>query len=479
MVRCPVQHHASLRSLMMNAASFSLDHLAESLLDTVPMGVIFCDRDTIIRFVNETYARYLGVSKAEALGRLMTDLIPDSRAGIVMQNGVAEMGEQCCVGQGKGKRTLIVNRIPVRDETGAVVGMLSQSIFGNPEELKSLSDKIERLGQKVSLYKTRMNTALAARYTLDSILGQSADLRAAKQHLLRYARTEAPVLLLGATGTGKELFANALHHASPRSSGPFVGINCAAIPNDLFESELFGYLPGSFTGAQREGRIGKIELSHQGTLFLDEIGDLPLTAQVKLLRVLEDKLVHRLGASTPTHVDFRLVAATNRDLQAMMQDGLFREELYYRMAGLAIRIPPLRERTEDIPMLVAHQLSCMNTQVSGCADAAMDALMRYSWPGNVRELAGVVGRAASLCQGKVIELGDLPPEIVLGAARSQPSQPMNHKTLLADVQSNSEQRLIMAALRENKWNMARTAKALGISRATLYEKTRKHGISRA
>lgn len=461
----------------MNAESFSLENLAESILDSVPMGVIFCDRDCLIRFVNETYAHYLGISKSEALGRLITDLIPDSRASIVMQNGLAEMGEQCCVGKGKGKRTLIVNRIPVCNEAGEVVGMLSQSIFGNPSELKTLSEKIERLDQKVSLYKTRMNTALSARYTVDSILGQSAALRAAKQHLLRYARTEAPVLLLGATGTGKELFANALHHASARSSGPFVGINCAAIPNDLFESELFGYMPGSFTGAQREGRIGKIELAHKGTLFLDEIGDLPLTAQVKLLRVLEDKLVHRLGASSPTHVDFRLVAATNRNLQAMMQDGLFREELYYRMAGLAIRIPPLRERTEDIPMLVSHQLSCMNTQVSNCSDAAMDALMRYVWPGNVRELAGVVSRAASLCLGKTVELGDLPPEIA--AAGSHTPQPMHHKALLTDIQSNSEQRLIVAALRENKWNMARTAKALGISRATLYEKTRKHGISRA
>lgn len=461
----------------MNASSFSLESITESILDSVPMGVIFCDRNCVIRFVNQTYASYLGVDKDDALGRTMTELIPDSRAGIVMESGVAEMGEQCCVGKGKGKRILIVNRIPVRDATGKVVGMLSQSIFGNPSELKSLSEKIERLDQKVSLYKTRMNTALAARYTVDSILGQSAALRAAKQHLLRYARTEAPVLLLGATGTGKELFANALHHASARSSGPFVGINCAAIPNDLFESELFGYMPGSFTGAQREGRIGKIELAHKGTLFLDEIGDLPLTAQVKLLRVLEDKLVHRLGSSSPTHVDFRLVAATNRDLQAMMQDGLFREELYYRMAGLAIRIPLLRERTEDIPMLVAHQLSCMNTQVSNCSEAAMDALMRYAWPGNVRELAGVVGRAASLCLGKTVELGDLPPEIAAASGHSPP--PINHKTLLANVQSNSEQRLIMAALRENKWNMARTAKALGISRAPLYEKTRKHGISRA
>ena len=461
----------------MNAESFSLENLAESILDSVPMGVIFCDRDCIIRFMNETYARYLGISKSDAVGRPITDLIPDSRASIVMKNGLAEMGEHCSVGQGQGKRTLIVNRIPVCDEAGTVVGMLSQSIFGNPSELKSLSEKIERLDQKVSLYKTRMNTALAARYTVDSILGQSAALRAAKQHLLRYAKTEAPVLLLGATGTGKELFANALHHASARSSGPFVGINCAAIPNDLFESELFGYMPGSFTGAQREGRIGKIELAHKGTLFLDEIGDLPLTAQVKLLRVLEDKLVHRLGASSPTHVDFRLVAATNRDLQAMMQDGLFREELFYRMAGLAIRIPPLRERTEDIPMLVAHQLSCMNTQASNCSDAAMDALMRYAWPGNVRELAGVVGRAASLCLGKTVELGDLPPEIA--AASGHSPQPITHKALLADIQSNSEQRLIVAALRENKGNMARTARALGISRATLYEKARKHGISRA
>ncbi len=462
----------------MSAPSFTLENLAESILDSVPMGVIFCDRAGIIRFANSTYARYLGVRKTQAIGRPITDLIPDSRASIVMDSGVAEMGEQCCIGHGKGSRTLIVNRIPVRNGAGEVVGMLSQSIFGNPEELKSLSAKIERLDQKVSLYKKRMNTALAARYNLDSILGQSVAVLSAKQHLLRYARTDAPVLVLGATGTGKELFANAVHQASARASGPFVGINCAAIPNDLFESELFGYLPGSFTGAQREGRMGKIELAHNGTLFLDEIGDLPLTAQVKVLRVLEDRMVYRLGASTPTHVDFRLVAATNRDLFAMMRDGRFREELYYRMSGLTIRIPPLRERTEDIPMLVAHQLSCLNTPVSGCSDAAMDALMRYAWPGNVRELAGVVARAASLCLGKTIQLGDLPPEIVAGAAVSHAPATLSGKALLSDLQSTNEHRLILSTLRENNWNMARTAKALGISRATLYEKTRKHGITR-
>jgi transcriptional regulator with PAS, ATPase and Fis domain len=462
----------------MKTSDLIFENLAENILDAVPMGVIFCDRQGIIRFANTTYARYLGLHKNQAIGRPITELIPDSRAAIVMDSGVPEMGEQCTLGQGKNSRTLIVNRIPVRNNSGEVVGMLSQSIFSTPDELKNLSAKIGRLDQKVSLYKKRMNTALAARYNIDSILGQSVAVLSAKQHLLRYARTDAPVLILGATGTGKELFANALHQASARASGPFVGINCAAIPNDLFESELFGYLPGSFTGAQREGRIGKIELAHKGTLFLDEIGDLPLTAQVKVLRVLEDRMVYRLGASAPTHVDFRLVAATNRDLFAMMRDGRFREELYYRMSGLTIRIPPLRERTEDIPMLVAHQLSCLNTQVSGCSDAAMDALMRYSWPGNVREMAGVVARATSLCLGATIELADLPPEIAAGVSSNRASTSVRGKALLSDMQSTNEHRLILSTLRENGWNMARSARALGISRATLYEKTRKHGITR-
>jgi transcriptional regulator with PAS, ATPase and Fis domain len=462
----------------MSIQGFSLENIPECILDAMPLGVLFCDCDGIVRYINSTYAHYLGIQKEQAVSQHITNLIPDSRASTVMHNGIAEMGEQCVIGHGKNCRTLIVNRIPVRDDDGNVIGMLSQSIFGNPEEFKALSAKIERLDQKVSLYKKRMNTALATRYNIESILGQSVAMLTAKQQLLRYARTEAPVLILGATGTGKELFANALHQASARSSGPFVSINCAAIPNELFESELFGYMPGSFTGAQREGRMGKIELAHRGTLFLDEIGDLPITAQVKVLRVLEDRMVYRLGASKPTHVDFRLVAATNRDLFAMMRDGRFREELYYRMSGLTINIPPLRERTEDIPLLVAHQLSCLNTQVCGCSEAAMDALMHYSWPGNVRELAGVVARAASLGMGMTIELGDLPPEIVAGATTIQSSLPHSNKTLLADLQSKTEYRLILSTLRENGWNMVRTAKALGISRATLYEKTRKHGITR-
>jgi len=456
----------------MSVFSPGLENTAECILDALSVGVIFCDRGGIVRFVNSSCASNLGIQPAQALGRHITGLFPDSRAAAVMENGVAEMGEQRGPGQGRKCRTLLVESIPVRNSEGEVTGLLAQCSFGGPGEFVPLSARVERLDQKAG--KKRLGLGMATRYSLDSILGQSVAVLTAKQQMLRYAQTDAPVLILGATGTGKELFANAVHQSSARSSGPFVGINCAAIPHELFESEIFGYLPGSFTGAQREGRMGKIELAHHGTLFLDEVGDLPLTAQVKLLRVLEDRIVYRLGANKPTHVDFRLVAATNRDLFAMMREGQFREEFYYRMSGLTIQIPPLHERTEDIPMLVAHQLSSLKTQVSSCSEAAMDALMRYSWPGNVRELIGVVARAASLCLGMTIELGDLPPEIAASTASSPPPP----KTLLADLQSKTESQLILSTLREHGWNMARTAKALGISRATLYDKTRKHGLTR-
>lgn len=459
-----------------------LDNIPELILNNLPIGIIFCSTDCTIEFINRTYAEYLEVDQKEAIGKPITDYIPDSRLSAVLQTGKTELGDKCRVGTGGKERTLIVNRIPVVGEKG-IVGVISQSLFGDLGELKDLSERIDLLEKKVSTCKEKIKSALSAKYSLDGIKGQSAIIVRAKELIVRYAKTDSPVLLLGATGTGKELFSHALHFESQRSQGPFVSINCAAIPRDLLESELFGYAQGAFTGAQKEGKMGQIELADKGTLFLDEIGDMPLHAQVKLLRVLEEKIVYRLGCTAPKRVDFRLIAATNRDLKTMIREGKFRDELYYRLSTMIVAIPPLRDRTEDIRVLVRHFLDGLGRHNMCCSDRAMEALTRYNWPGNIRELKNVIERALSLCRGDYIDVADLPEEIADKPGPFLKERSNNETSLpaqppLSRVLAGREHDMILDALGKTEWNMVKTAKALGVSRAALYEKVRKHRICR-
>jgi transcriptional regulator with PAS, ATPase and Fis domain len=455
--------------------------IPELILQNIPIGIIYCDTDCIIRFINNTYAEYLGVNSSEATGRPITDLIPDSRLKLVMESGQAEMGDKCELATRVGNRTLVVNRLPVKAPDGAVIGAISQSLFGDPNELKEVAQRIVQLEKKVTLCKLKIGSALSAKYSLANIHGQSVAIVRAKELVKHYAKSNSPVLITGPTGTGKELFSHALHQESPRCPYPFVSINCAAIPPDLLESELFGYAPGAFTGARKEGKIGFVELADKGTLFLDEIGDMPLSAQVKVLRVLEDKVVYRVGSTEPHGVDFRLVVATNRELKGMFRKGTFREDLYYRFNAMSINIPPLFERIEDIPILVRHILDRIGKGYVTFSRTAMDALLTYHWPGNVRELKNVVERALSMCKDGVIDIGDLPSQFislpretfVQGAdSNSRPTRS------LSQFRDENEKLFLMAVLEENRWNIVRCAKSLSISRATLYEKLNKYALSR-
>lgn len=452
-------------------------NIPEIILNNLPSGIIFCDNNCMITFINRTYAEYLGVDQEEVIGKPITDYIPGSRIRHVLETKQPELGFRCSVGEGKEKKILIVNRIPVLGENGAALGVISQSLFGDIGELKDLSERLDLLEKKVNSYREKIKSVLSSKYSLDDIKGESTGIIQAKELIANYAKTDSPVLLLGATGTGKELFSHALHLESRRSRGPFVSINCAAIPHDLLESELFGYAPGAFTGAQKDGKVGQIELADKGTLFLDEVGDMPLHAQVKLLRVLEEKIVYRLGSTNPRRVDFRLTAATNRDLKALMREGKFREELYYRLNTMIITIPSLCDRMQDIPALVRHFLDRLGKYDVSCSCKAMDAFIGYDWPGNVRELKNVIERAASLCKGNIIDICDLPAEIIADAdcisRGSSESRGARISTL-----AHNEKNLILSALKENNWNMAKSAKLLGISRATLYEKTKKYKLSR-
>lgn len=444
------------------------------ILDSLPMGVLFCDMDGVIRFVNKAYADLLGQRPEELLGRDITEIIPHSRARVVLRDGRAEMGELCQLGPGNAL-PVIVNRIPVRDGQGRLAGMVSQAIFNDPEELKKLSSKIDHLGHTLNQYKRRIKASLSPQYSLRSILGESAPMRRLKQQVQSYAQLNAPVLILGATGAGKELFAHALHAESPRAEGPLVSINCAAIPKDLFESELFGYARGAFSGAHQDGKIGQIELADKGTLFLDEIGEMPPEIQAKLLRVLESRSICRVGSVNARNVDFRLVAATNRNISAMLSAGSFREDLYYRINTFVLEIPPLRDRADDILPIARYVLSRMGLEHLTFSPEAEAAMLAFSWPGNVRQLHNAVVHAATMRHGDLIEVDDFPPDTL-------PSADLPLRTVaagdLSDIMADTEAVVIRKVLTEQGGNVSRTARTLHIARATLYEKLRKYGISR-
>lgn len=474
--------------------------LYRKILDGLPVGIYLCDTKGDILYMNDVYAAILGSSKDDLVNRNIVDVLPKTRALDVMQSGNEEIDDLCVIGEGEDKKTTIVNRLPMRDDDGMIVGMVSMCLFRNPKELKTLVEKVEQLDSRVSFYRRRMQSALSARYTLDNILGESKPIVLARNKLKNYARTDFPVLIEGPTGTGKELFANALHSASPRKNGPFVSINCAAVPIELFESELFGYTGGAFSGASKDGKVGLIELADKGTLFLDEVGDMPLTAQAKLLRVLEEKIVYRVGSSKAHPVDFRLVSATNRDLLGIVTQGTFREDLYYRVGALPLQVPSLAERISDIPLIATALLSRMGKTTVIISEEAMRLLMAYDWPGNIRELRNILIHAISVGDGQTIMPQDLSATVLAGGREdrtgsgdevsTQYTQPLGASsthtreerfpktTSLHALNADMEADLIIKALEFNHGNMVKTSKYLNISRATLYEKCKKFGISR-
>jgi DNA-binding NtrC family response regulator len=328
---------------------------------------------------------------------------------------------------------------------------------------------------------------MAERRGAPRIIGEDGKLRHVLQQLHRAAATDATVLLEGESGTGKELFARGLHALSPRAEGPFVAINCAAIPDTLLETELFGHEKGAFTGAAAR-KPGRFEMAHRGTLFLDEIGDLPLALQAKILRALEEKRFERVGGTQSLHVDVRVVAATNRNLKQRVAERQFREDLYFRLSVFPIQIPPLRERTKDVVILARHFVDrfCrdLNKKSLTLAPAALDELHTYGWPGNVRELQNCIERAVILCEGDTIHPRHLNLSFRQPAAAAAAATPWEQIDLsgtmsdaLRRVTAEVERRKIEQALRESAGNKQRAADALQVSYKTLLQKLKEHGIS--
>ncbi len=371
---------------------------------------------------------------------------------------------------------MVVQRIPIKKD-GKVIAVFGQVIFKTIGDVKKLAGRLSLLESKVKLYEKELLSLRSTRYTFDSIIAESSVMERLKKEALKAAATALPVLITGESGTGKEMFAQAIHHASNRRIHPFIRINCASIPRELLESELFGYEKGAFTGARTSGKPGKFELANQGSIFLDEIGDMPLEMQPKLLRVLEEKEFERVGGISPIRSDFRLIAATNHSLTEKVANGSFRTDLYYRLKGIPLVIPPLRERREDVVLLARSLLQKMvkdlfRPDISISSEAA-NALLLYDWPGNVREMSNVLGQILATIERDVIELVDIP---IYLRQQQRESGSQNSGRSLVDILALTEQKIICQALEQSRGNKSRAARQLGIHRTLLYKKMRRHGL---
>ena len=445
--------------------------LFQLIFDNIPSGAMITDIYGTVTHLNRPYAEFLGIDIAKSIGRHCTEVVENSRMHVVGRTGIAEINQiQMIRGQ-----NIVVHRIPLKREN-RVIAVFGLVMFQDISEVVKLARKLHSLESKVKSYEKELLKLRSTRFTLDSIVGGSRAIGELKQAALMAAANTSPVLITGESGTGKELFAQAIHHAGPRKLQPFIQINCAAIPRDLLESELFGYDKGAFTGALAGGKPGKFEIADGGTIFLDEIGDLPLDMQPKLLRVLEEKCFERVGGNTLIRSDFRLIAATNQDLQGQIGRGHFRRDLYYRLNVISLHIPPLRERPDDILPLANHllaQCARKNGVVPVRIGArAGDALTAHSWQGNVRELSNVLERAVLAMRGEEMQPTDLP----FVAVRSGSPLPVADIQPIRQAQAEAEKAALQAALAASGNNKARAAKLLGIHRTQLYKKMKKHGL---
>ena len=447
------------------------DGFFKNLVDHMEIGVIIGDADGKIIYINRTYARFLNIDIQKSLGKHATEVISNSRLHIVAESGIAEINYPH-----QFKDTgLLVHRVPLRTN-GKVIAVLGMVLFDSATTVAKLAQKLEHLESKLADFQKEIASLHTASFTFDSIVGKTSSIKRTLREARNAAETNMPVLITGESGTGKELFAHAIHHASNRRSFPFIRVNCAAMPRDLLEAELFGFEKGSFTGANPKGKPGKFELAHLGTIFLDEIGDLPLEMQPKLLRVLELKEFERVGGVNIISSNFRIISATNQSLDHLMKTGQFRRDLYYRINGIPVEIEPLRERREDIVCIAYHFIEKMLKGPPGKAirihPEAEKTLENYDWPGNARELQHVIQRAMYKAASGVIRPEDLPDYL-----HPTPSFPQHSQaTKLADYIRSAEQLLIQQTLMQVGGNKTKAADLLGIHRTLLYRKMRLLGI---
>lgn len=452
----------------------AVETLCHNLQNPYEGYIIVDDQDRIL-FLSEANEKFFAVGEGQPFLKPNKEVNPTSYLDRVMRTGKAEVGE---VAEFPGRQLRIVSRFPlIRGEK--VLGAYGKVVFANVDRLNHLSREIDELQFRLKVAEEELSTLKSSRYAFDKIIGESPGIRAVLDMAQRVCRSDASVLLTGETGTGKEMFANAMHFNSHHGTGPFVRINCAAISDELAEAEFFGYKRGAFTGASPDGKPGLFRQAHGGTIFLDEIQELSLRIQAKILRVLQEKEFTPIGGVEIERADFRLIAATNQDLSSLVREEKFRGDLYFRINRVPIRIPPLRERGEDVLLFIRHfsrAVAMQNGQPEKVvAPEALRILLSYPWPGNVRELANVLEQAFWTSRTGRIEREDLPPYLD-PERRIGPAFSLDGRESLSGFISRLEKEAILASLEAEGGNRSRAAMRLRIHRTQLYKKMKKLGI---
>ena len=442
-----------------------INRYLKNIIGTMNEGLLLVAPDGTMLMVNKAFEDLTGYKSEEVVGRPCTLLHCDA-CETTLKTGGSSWCSLFDKGQVVKKRCSLIKKdgscLPVlknasllKDDEGLPLGAV--------ETLTDISE-LERLDQEVHLLSHQLET----RNGFQGIVGSSPVMEKVYQIIQKAALSDAPVIIYGESGTGKELVARAIHLVGRRKDAPFVQLNCAALNESLLESELFGHIKGAFTGAYRH-RMGRFEAAHEGDLFLDEIADIPLATQVKLLRVLETKQFERVGDHRPISVDVRIITATNKDLQDLIDSKRFREDLFFRINVIPIHLPPLRERQEDVPLLVNAFVERLRKRtgkrITGLSPGAMDRFMSYSWPGNVRELKSTLEYAFVIGEKGIIDLDQLPHPLVSEASR-HPAKPKEPE----------EKTALIEALRQSNGNQSMAARILGVNRVTVWNRMRKHGI---
>ena len=455
---------------------YACRRLFEEFIADTNDGFIVVDPNGIVLEINQNYCDFLGKTQEEIVGRPIQETISTTTMHEVLrsrQRGDGPNGVYLHPYAGGDTRLhvdthAVCNRFCFFAGDGALLGAAAQISF--KERTAAMAYGL--MEQELQYYKEAYQNQSAPAMGLKQIIGNSPQMEELKRKTQKIARRDFPVLITGETGTGKEMFAKAIHLESARRDKPIISINCAAIPAELLESELFGYEPGAFTGASRSGKLGRFQLAEGGTVFLDEIGDMPLPLQAKLLRVLQERELERVGGGMPVPIDVRIAAAPRRDLPDMIRRGTFREDLYYRLNVINLEMIPLREHPEDIPLYISHTLERLNREYRTdilLSDAAKRRLQEYRWPGNVRELMNVITSAYASCDLLLIDEMDLPTKLL-----SKP-RPAGARRL-PDMGAEYEAAVIRDALRRHNQNIPAAARELGIDRSLLYRKIQKAGI---
>ena len=449
----------------------------QMILEAVQDGICVVDKSGLITYVNPAYLRIVRKTREMVLGQNVFESAPDGNRVGVLKSGVARIG---ALSHKKNGTTVVANVNPIFVD-GEIAGVVS--VIKDITEIQRLMERLTQVSARAEYLEQELLRTKKTATAFSNYIGKSGKVVDAIALATKAAASTATVLIRGESGTGKEVIAEGIHYASARRRGPFIRVNCGAIPPALLESELFGHERGAFTGAVKR-KLGKFELANHGTIFLDEIAEMGKSMQVKLLRVLQQKEFDRVGGEETVHVDVRIIAATNRDLEAMMKAGEFREDLYYRLNVIPLLLPPLRERVDDIPLLVEHFIgkisAAQQKPVRGITPDAMEVLMGYRWPGNVRELENVIERVITLMDTPEIRAEDLPTYVRSDIADRAVSGPAGLLTTDAGGAAvlpwaDYEKRIIAHAM-EHCGTFNAAAKALGITHKTVAAKARKYGL---